>query len=285
MDEGSNGRGYVGQLALLMTLSALMACSGRSPGSAPTGSLAAVAAAGSRVVLADMRPPPPVRLTTLQLGHGARVLVQANVASTSLLAGGAAGAAAAPSVIAQAAPMVVVLHGMCSDPAYTCARWSAADAVPGWLLCPSGDSQCDSGYDWSPGERQRARYLDEVLGQAREQWQGWLGTQPAVLVGFSRGAFVARDAAQASPGRYRGLLLIGAAVQLSPAKLKEAGVRRVVLACGDLDEARPTMVHAAAVLLSAGMETRFVSTGRIYHQLPSDLGATLGDSLAWLTEA
>jgi pimeloyl-ACP methyl ester carboxylesterase len=237
--------------------------------------------------LADLRPLPPQRLTTLELGDGAVVHVRASLASTALLAGGAAAgaAAAAPAFAAQAAPLVIVLHGMCSDPANDCARWSDAAAVPGWLLCPSGDTPCDSGYDWSPGVRERARHLDGVLGMARAQWQPWLGSQPAVLVGFSRGAFVARDVAQASPGRYRGLLLIGAAVELEPERLREAGVRRVVLACGDLDGARPSMVHAAAVLRSAGLPTRFVSTGRIYHQLPADVGATLGAALGWLVEA
>ena len=100
-------------------------------------------------------------------------------------------------------------------------------------------------------------------------------------MGFSCGAFVARDVAYARRGRYRGLILIGAAMIPDAARLKGAGIRRVVMACGYHDGARAMMVRATAIMNRAGLETRFVSTGKIWHQPPHDLGAILRKQLAW----
>ena len=57
-----------------------------------------------------------------------------------------------------------------------------------------------------------------------------------------------------------------------------------MFACGDHDGARPTMLKATATLVRAGLEARFVSTGRIWHQLPSDLSERMAEPLAWVSE-
>ena len=59
-------------------------------------------------------------------------------------------------------------------------------------------------------------------------------------------------------------------------------LRRVVLAAGDYDCARPTMQLAAARLNAGGLESRYVSTGKIWHQLPADLESILRDAIAWI---
>ena len=183
------------------------------------------------------------------------------------------------------ASVVMMLHGMCSDALATCDFWSRAGREGSFLLCPEGNGRCGDYPDWRGSGEQKARFLDEVMAATRS-WYGSHLAPPGddILIGFSRGAFVARDVAYARPGRYRGLILIGAALKPDPERLRASGIRRVVFAAGEYDCARPTMQLAAALLDAAGLESRYVSTGKIYHQLPADLETILRDAIAWIRE-
>ena len=182
-------------------------------------------------------------------------------------------------------PMMTVLHGACSDVAWTCRQ--TAGAAPDQLLvsCPTGNAQCDGAADWAGDGETKATWLDAIDAATRAE----LALAPAaprgdILVGFSRGAFVARDVAYARPGRYRGLVLIGAALSPEPALLRANGIRRVVLAAGNHDGAAPTMRAARDKLVRGGVEARFVSLGPVFHTLPDDTAARLADSLRWVTD-
>lgn len=183
------------------------------------------------------------------------------------------------------APVVFMLHGMCNDPLATCAYWNRAGREAGWLACPAGNSVCGAAGapNWTGEGEQKAAHLDRAASALRGTYGAHVA-QPGddILIGFSRGAFVARDVAYARAARYRGLILIGAAMVPDARRLKAAGIRRVVMACGDHDGARPTMVRATALMNAAGLETRFVSTGRIWHQLPPNLEEILREQLAWV---
>jgi predicted esterase len=180
-------------------------------------------------------------------------------------------------------PLVFMLHGMCGEPRSTCDFWSPGARHASWLVCPRGNVACGEDFDWRGDGEEKARHLDAAGGAVRARF-GALVAPPGddILVGFSRGAFVARDVAYARPGRYRGLVLIGAALSPDPERLRAAGIVRVVLASGDKDGARGAMIQATARLLRGGVEARFVSTGPIYHQLPENLEAILGPALAWV---
>jgi hypothetical protein len=78
------------------------------------------------------------------------------------------------------------------------------------------------------------------------------------------------------------MVLLGAAVRLDAERLRAAGVRRVLLAAGEHDEARPTMERTASRLASRGLPARFVGLGPIFHQLPADLGRVMRDALSWV---
>lgn len=181
-------------------------------------------------------------------------------------------------------PMMTVLHGACSDVAWTCEQTAGAATADLLVSCPTGNASCDGGADWSGDGETKASWLDRVDASTRALLD--LETAaPAtdVLVGFSRGAFVARDVAYARPGRYRGLVLIGAALSPEPALLRANGIRRVVLAAGDHDGAAPTMRAARDKLIRGGVEARFVSLGPVYHTLPDDTSSRLAESLRWVT--
>lgn len=154
------------------------------------------------------------------------------------------------------------------------------------MVCPTGNGRCGQWADWAGSGETKARHLDQVLAELEEHYRPHLA-EPGqdILIGFSRGSFVARDVAYARPGRYRGLIFIGAAFTPDADRLKASGIRRVVFAAGQYDCARPTMQLAAARMNAAGLPSRYVNLGPIYHQLPADLETILRAELAWIRQA
>ena len=175
-----------------------------------------------------------------------------------------------------------MLHGMCSDPVATCEIGRGAATAVGWFVCPTGNASCGDAADWAGSGETKAAFLDPSLAALDQAYGPFVARQGNVLIGFSRGAFVARDVAYARPNRWVGLVLLGAATIPDANRLKANGIRRVVLGAGEYDGSRTTMIKAAAVLSRAGLPARFVSLGPIYHALPSDLDRILADALAWV---
>ncbi|HZF55016.1 MAG TPA: hypothetical protein VE093_40475 [Polyangiaceae bacterium] len=184
------------------------------------------------------------------------------------------------------APVVMMLHGMCGDPLSVCDFWNRAGREGSWLVCPGGNVACGGARDWSGSGEVKAAALDESLAVTDKAYGAFIDhSQGDILVGYSRGAFVARDVVYARPGRFRGLILLGALMRPDAARLKASGIRRVVFAAGEWDMARPAMQRSAAALTGAGLPSRYVSLGQIGHGLPDNLEAILRDALRWIREA
>lgn len=187
---------------------------------------------------------------------------------------------------APSTPVFTMLHGMCGTAEDICAATHALTGSRGFLVCPAGNGTCGDVPDWTGDGKAKASFVLGGLGAARSTLG--IARDPAhgdVLMGFSRGAFVARDVAYESKDEWVGLVLMGAATIPDADRLRAAGIRRVVLASGDFDGARKTMVAAARKLCQKGLPARFVSLGPIYHALPVDLAARLGPSLDWVRSA
>jgi hypothetical protein len=181
-----------------------------------------------------------------------------------------------------AVPLTLALHGKDMDPIEMCEGWDDAQS---WLVCPAGNTPSGDSFDWGGSTEERLAALDAQLAAVDTVYGPLVDHgRGDVLVGFSRGGFLARDLVYARPGRFRGVVLLGAAVKLDADRLRASGVRRVLLAAGEHDEARPTMERTAQRLASRGMPARFVGLGPIWHQLPSDLGRYMRDALAWVRE-
>jgi predicted esterase len=184
-----------------------------------------------------------------------------------------------------AAPLVVFLHATCMQPADICDYFSEGARARSWLVCPAGPSTCDGAPDWSGTAQLKADTLAEALAAVERAEGAFVDHDRGdILIGYSRGAFAARDILYRKDrvGRFHGLILLSAAVSPEPALLKAAGIRRAVLATGDLDGSRPTMRRAAERLDAAGIPTRFVSLGRIGHWLPPDIARILREAIAWV---
>lgn len=188
------------------------------------------------------------------------------------------------------APIVVFLHATCMQPSSVCDWFGSAGRDPGWLVCPSGNSTCYGEPDWHGTGPEKASFLASALAKVEAQIPTFVDDRPGVLIGSSRGAFAARDILDAAVSdaksaslakRFRGLVLIAAHVAPPVAKLKQAGIARVVMAAGDYDLSKPTMTTAVETLRKGGLETRFVSLGAIGHAWPKDFEARMREPIAW----
>jgi len=188
------------------------------------------------------------------------------------------------------APIVVFLHATCMQPSPVCDRFGSAGRDPGWLVCPSGNSTCYGEPDWHGPGPEKAAFLERALAKVEAQIPSFLDERPGVLVGWSRGAFAARDILEASltdaksaplAKRFRGLVLLAAHVTPKLSTLTKVGITRVVMAAGDQDGARPTMVAAVDTLRAGGLEVRYVSLGNIGHAWPKDFETRMREPIAW----
>ncbi len=180
---------------------------------------------------------------------------------------------------------VTMLHGMCSDAQATCQSLAPGLGDLGLVVCPHGNGTCGGWADWQGDGATKAAHLDAAFeavevafGDAASPRKG------GILVGFSRGAFVARDVLAERPGAFRGAILVGAAFLPDIERFRRSGVQSVVLASGDHDGARKTMEGAARRLDAAGIRAKFVRLGPIYHALPARFDRFVRESIRWIDE-
>lgn len=181
-------------------------------------------------------------------------------------------------------PAVVYLHGRCGAATNGCPHFEPGVAGFGWLVCPPATQRCaDGGVSWSGSTSQKQAIVDAAIGAVAASFPGSVDVAaPSVVIGFSQGAYVAVDIVRERPGKYMGMLLIGAEITTTAEALSAAGVKRVVLAAGVYDGARPAMEAEARKLTADGFAARFVSLGTVGHTYVPDREGVLQSSLEWL---
>ncbi len=188
------------------------------------------------------------------------------------------------------APLVVMLHATCMKPAAVCDWFGSAARDAGWLVCPSGNSTCYGEPDWLGTGPEKATFLEHAIDAVNEKLPTLVSERPGVLIGWSRGAFAARDilytsvtdpAAAPIAKRFKGLVLLAANFAPDVHLLRRAGIERVVMAAGDYDMSKPTMANAVAILKASHLEARYVSLGPIGHHWPQDFEARMKEPIAW----
>jgi pimeloyl-ACP methyl ester carboxylesterase len=187
---------------------------------------------------------------------------------------------AAPADPPRARATFVYLHGVCGLTVNGCGHFAGA---PGWLVCPQANAPCaGGGSSWSGSVEDKLAVVDGALDAAHARWPESEGF-PVVLVGFSQGAYVAVDVASARPGRFAGLLLLGADTEHAVDRLRASRVARVGLACGAYDMMFPRM-RGTPRALGAGVDARFASLGAVGHTYAAADGTddALTSLLAWV---
>jgi predicted esterase len=191
-----------------------------------------------------------------------------------------------PARSASTRPVTLMLHGMCDRPENECSWISGAATERGFLLCPRANGECGNGGAlWRGSLASKQALLSESLGELRAQFEGEVDVEhDATLIGFSQGAYLALGLLGEDPCPFTKLLLMGASVEPDAKTLERAGIRRVLLAAGDFDGARPAMQRAAARLSEQGTVARFMSLGPVGHQFAPDMESWMRRALAWLDD-
>jgi predicted esterase len=196
------------------------------------------------------------------------------------------GVAYAPADASGPRPAIVYLHGMWASPEDSCAYFERASTPFGFLVCPRGNAPLGDGRMWAGTYASVAPSVHAALHAAGALAPGKLDrTGDGTLVGYSNGAYFAVEVAVFEPGRWTGLVLMDMRLELDVARLRAAGVRRVVLAAGDRDGARASMQALAEKTDAAGLPTRFMGLGPVGHEFPSDMDARMCVAIAWVRGA
>jgi predicted esterase len=197
------------------------------------------------------------------------------------------GVAYPPADVSVPRPAIVFLHGMWSSPEDACPSFESAATPFGFLVCPRGNAPLGDGKMWAGGYLDAARNIHAAIdASASLAPPGKLDrTGGGTLLGFSNGAYFAADVALHEPGKWTGLVLISMKLDLDAHALQAAGVRRVLLAAGDADEARSGMQSLAQRLNTPDVEARFMSLGGVGHGFPPDMGQRMCEAISWVRKA
>jgi predicted esterase len=197
------------------------------------------------------------------------------------------GVAYAPADASVPRPAIVFLHGMWSSPEDACPSFESAASPFGFLVCPRGNAPLGDGKMWAGTYADAARNIHAALDAAASLAPpGRLDrTGGGTVLGFSNGAYFAAEVALHEPGKWTGLVLISMKLDLDVHALQAAGVRRVMLAAGDADEARSGMQLLAQRLNTPEVEARFTSLGAVGHGFPPDMSQRMCEAIAWVRNA
>jgi predicted esterase len=197
-------------------------------------------------------------------------------------AGGPGISAYPPREAAEARPVTVLLHGMCSEPERACRHFAETVNERGWLLCPRATRRCaGGGSTWPATGFERA--IEAGIERVRERHPGELDESGGrTLVGFSLGAFRALSLAQGAKGTYPRVILIGAKIYPDARLLARAGVERLLLAAGDYDMMNSHLRRRARALARQGFPVAFQSYGPVGHTFPGDFAGLLSRGLDWV---
>ena len=252
--------------------------SAAEPPSASRGAPAAPEPLSGSPPLPQAAPPSPPPREPTQAPPSGPIVLPAR-------AGGPEVHAFAPRPARAHAVVVVMLHGMCSEPALQCPQLAPAFETWGWLLCPRATLTCSDGdATW---KRDPSGTIRAALERARADLAAFpdVGSE-GVLVGFSLGALrVAELVASGNVDPFRRLVLVGARVSLDAAALERQGVERVLLAAGERDLAHDVMRAHARRLAAAGADAKFISLGEVGHELTPEVARALSPGLAWVRGA
>jgi predicted esterase len=211
--------------------------------------------------------------------------VLAGVLLASARAHGSWGVAYPPADATAPRPPIVFLHGMWASPEDSCGYFERGATPFGFLVCPRGNAPLGDGRMWGGTYASVAPSVHAALRAAESLAPGKLDRSGGgTLVGYSNGAYFAAEVAESEPGRWSGLVLLSMRLDLDAARLRAAGVRRVVLAAGDKDGARSSMQALAERTNAAGgggLRVRFMSLGKGGHEFPSDMPSRMCVAIAW----
>ena len=188
-------------------------------------------------------------------------------------------------------PVVVALHGNYDRPEWQCEVMREITRGFPFILCPRGIPRSDA-----PKSEDRWEYggldktdseLSAALDALQSRYSDWVDGEHVVYTGFSLGAILGKSIVTARAGTFsRAVFSEGGFEGWSAARAKkfaEAGVGRVVFACGQAACVQSS--KAAQRLLEAqGIPTHVVSGGNAGHTYDGPVARAISREWAWLVE-
>ncbi|MCL2777262.1 MAG: hypothetical protein FWD73_04595 [Polyangiaceae bacterium] len=191
-------------------------------------------------------------------------------------------------------PVVMYLHGRGGNPAADCKKWARVATAFGWVVCPSGPGDADSGgRTWSTGAGDAQRIIDATVNALRAKYKSRVQRHGNVLIGFSEGAFIAMQVGLKDQSTWNKWLILAASDQywggieaeqwLDKDKRK---VRRVYLLTGENDGVAQNTVRVGEVLKKNNVRVIVKIIPNMGHEVPSDrMISTYRRPLLWLIRA
>jgi predicted esterase len=183
-------------------------------------------------------------------------------------------------------PVTVAFHSICIDGSWTCDWFLPGELSPQWQLCPRGPIACGGGgYRWDANVADVRSLFEQSLAAVEERHGARVQRDEVVLLGYSNGAYAVAHlvhalAREPPPERIVGIVLFGADVRLAEGDVRALGAR-VGLTAGDYDGSSRVLRANAETLRRAGVETCFLSLGRMGHTIPQSTSRPIAQLVDW----
>ena len=174
-------------------------------------------------------------------------------------------------------PILLFLHGRGGNALEDCRKWARVARQFGWVVCPEGPSETDSGgRTWNNDADTAKRIIDATVGALREEFKSRVRTRGNILIGFSEGAYIAQQVGLRDPAHWNRWLILAAndkywwgdAPQLL--ETNRAKIRRVFLFTGENDQVAENTQRVGDMLKDAHIRVRVRIAPGLGHEVPAD---------------
>jgi predicted esterase len=190
-------------------------------------------------------------------------------------------------------PILMYLHGRGGNAFEDCRKWARVARQFGWVVCPQGPSQTDSGgRTWNNDAESARKIIDATVAALKDTYKGRVRTHGDILIGFSEGAYIAQQVGLRDPAHWNKWLILAANDKYwwgdAPQLLEQnrAKIRRVYLFTGENDQVADNTRRAGDMLKDAHIRVRVKIVPGLGHEVPADRMITnYRRPLRWLAAA
>ena len=186
-------------------------------------------------------------------------------------------------------PVLMYLHGRGGSAAADCRRWAPVARRVGWLVCPQGPEQRNSGRGWDNNWPAGHRVVMSALDTLRKKYGRRVQLYGNTLIGFSEGAYVAMNVGVREPRAFNRWLVLAADTQywgvsgLQSLDVARSRLRRVYLITGEQDIVVDRTREVHKWLKKARVSTKLRAPKDMGHELALSRKAGLyRQALLWL---
>jgi predicted esterase len=187
-------------------------------------------------------------------------------------------------------PVLMYLHGRGGNPLEDCRKWARVGRQFGWVVCPQGPGQSDTGgRTWANGPADAQKTVDNTVLALREKYHRRVQLRGNVLIGFSEGAFVAMNVGMKDQRAWNRWLILGASDAYWGGPVEEAfdpekrKVKKVFLLTGENDGVAQNTVRVGDTLKKNKVPVKVRLVPGMGHEVPADrMITTYRRPLRWL---